>query len=93
MYYNTTNEKDGILNASRVRAATQDVMIHTIFKNNAGRFLTAWDIYAMLSDSTPITSIRRAMNTLTKHNKIIKTDRMLMGAYGKKCFSWRLHAK
>ena len=92
MYYNTTNEKDDTLNSSRTKAATQDEIIHEIFVNNAKRFLTPWDIYAMMSDSTPITSIRRAMNTLTKDKKIIKTDRMLMGAYGKKCFSWQLNA-
>jgi len=95
MYYNTNNESDLDLRSSWTATAKQDELILRIFMLSPNHLFTPDDIQEACERCEriwPITSIRRAMNTLTKDKKIIKTDRMLMGAYGKKCFSWRLNA-
>lgn len=41
--------------------------------------------------SVPITSIRRAMNVLTKEGKLIMTDQKFTGLYGKPEHLWRIN--
>ena len=38
----------------------------------------------------PLTSIRRAMTTLTKDGKLIKTDKQVPGIYGTPNYKWKL---
>ena len=56
--------------------------------------LTPSEVYLIYNvdykPNTPITSIRRAMNTLTKRGKLVKTDEMKEGEYGKPEHCWRL---
>ena len=37
----------------------------------------------------PITSIRRAISTLTKQGNLTKTDELRKGKYGKKTHTWK----
>ena len=38
----------------------------------------------------PITSIRRAITDLTNEGKLVKTNSLKKGNYGKKCHCWKL---
>ena len=38
----------------------------------------------------PITSVRRAISDLTRDGKLVKTDKQVMGIYGRKEYVWRL---
>jgi hypothetical protein len=88
-FYNTTNEKGEKLRRSHAKAITQDQRIFNIY--NAERVpLTPYDIYIMMGDGTPITSIRRAINTLTAEDKLIKTNIKRKGMYGKLNYAWEL---
>ena len=88
-YFNTTNEKGKELKRNHAKAITQDQRIFNIY--NAERVpLTPYDIYIMMGDGTPITSIRRAINTLTAEDKLIKTNIKRKGMYGKLNYAWEL---
>jgi len=102
MFYNTNKEKGTTLNESRKKAKTQDELVLAYFKDydNLGatpeRVLRHLKIMEKLSDNrwsqTPITSIRRSFSNLSfgLNPKIRKTDKMIMGDYGRKVYVWEL---
>ena len=66
-----------------------------IYARSATKTLTASMVYKKFLEftrlqNTPITSIRRAMTCLTIEGKLIKTEHMGMGMYGKKEYYYRL---
>ena len=94
-YYNTNKEIGEELAQSEEKAMTQEKNIEYIFYRFADvKKMTpslVWTVYTRdYNSNTPITSIRRAINTLTKKGKLIKTDRMEEGIYGKPEHCWRL---
>ena len=101
-YYNTTNLKGEELKTSESKALTQDECVLAYFKDydNLGatpeRVLRHLKIMEKLSDNrwsqTPITSIRRSFSNLSfgLNPKIRKTDKMIMGDYGRKVYVWEL---
>ena len=38
----------------------------------------------------PITSVRRAISDLTRNGDLVKTDKQVMGIYGRKEYVWRI---
>ncbi len=93
MYYNTTNETGSKLNTAWIETAKQDEIIFEVFNKHQETFYTPFNIQDILSDNYiidyPITSIRRALNTLTNDGKIIKTPIKRKGLYGKSNYTWR----
>jgi len=101
-YFNTTNLKGEELKKSESKALTQDECVLAYFKDydNLGatpeRVLRHLKIMEKLSDNrwsqTPITSIRRSFSNLSfgLNPKIRKTDKMIMGDYGRKVYVWEL---
>ena len=101
-YFNTTNETGAKLAQSTSKALTQDEAILAYFKDydNLGatpeRVLRHLQIMEKLSENrwsqTPITSIRRSFSNLSfgLNPKIRKTDKMIMGDYGRKVYVWEL---
>jgi|TARA_Y100000310_G_scaffold135869_2_gene134789 hypothetical protein len=103
MYYNTNQEVGDKLHASWAQTAKQDELIYSIFVsdslafhvNNAG--LTPDEVHEITGSNYykewPITSIRRAINTLTKDGKLAKTDELRTGGHGKKTHVWKLNTE
>ena len=97
-YYNTNKETGKELAQSEEKAMTQEEAVKSIFitREWLGQDIEltpseVWSIYDVdYKSNTPITSIRRAMNTLTKKGKLIKTDEMRDGFYDKLEHCWRL---
>lgn len=94
MYFNTTNEKGGTLKQYQKKAMTQDEKVLLIFKE-ADTMLTPFQVLMKWKakyhrPSPPLTSIRRAINTLTKYRKLVKTNKKGVGAYGRPVHYWRL---
>ena len=90
MYYNTNKETGEELNASRQRSKSQTELIYDYFINNPLDELTPIEIKAKIRMRAPITSIRRAITDLTSQGKLVKTDNLKAGNYGKRCHCWRL---
>ena len=81
-YYNTNGEKGPDLAKSEEKAQTQEDILMGIFKNK--RDLSASQAFKLFPNgNTPITSIRRAITNLTNQGKLIKTQDLRPGLYGK----------
>ncbi len=88
-FYNTTHETGQILMEFRRCANSQDDQVLDLFCTYG--HATPSEIHAMWPDEkTPITSIRRSINTLTKLGKLAKTERKRLSTYGRPEHVWRL---
>ena len=90
-FYNTVNESGEMLKSSRRKAMTQedDIMQFCTILSFACNW-TPSDIWREVLPNAPLTSVRRAMSTLTAKGLLEKTDIMRMGGYGKLEHAWRL---
>ena len=92
MYYNTNNESGLDLRESWTSNAKQDELILRIFMIAPNDSFTPDEIEEACQRCNrdwPITSIRRAISTLTKHGNLTKTSELREGKYGKKTHAWR----
>lgn len=92
MYYNTNNQSGQELGNSWTATAKQDALILSIFMATPNSSFTPDEIddqCRLLSREWPVTSIRRAINTLTKHGNLAKTSELRKGKYGKNTHTWK----
>jgi len=89
VFYNTTKESAKELEASKEKARTQNQLLLDRLPIN--QEFSAWTIFnqSLLSVNTPITSIRRALNTLESQGKIEKVGRRI-GNLDKTEFTYKL---
>lgn len=92
LFYNTTHLNGSALREKRIAAGRQNRMILDFFNGNPEGFFTPFEVqnYANLK-ATPITSIRRALNTLTGAGLLVKTEHMRAGEYGTLNHTWKLN--
>jgi len=92
MYYNTNGETGIRLSSSWIAAAKQDELILRLFILQPNATFTPDEINEACNRCNriwPITSIRRAINTLTKHGNLTKTNELRKGKYGKNTHTWK----
>ena len=96
MYYNTTNEVGVQLKANLEKANNQTYLTLAVFQTYPNDYLSADQVWRFLMDNesiekhTPLTSIRRAITDLTKQERLVKTDKRVVGSAGRKTYTWRL---
>lgn len=96
MYYNTTNENGSLLQTNMKQANNQEQLTLAVFQTYPNENLSANEVWAFLIDNesineqTPLTSIRRAITDLTNRDRLVKTDKKVLGAAGRKTYTWRL---
>lgn len=91
-YYNTTKEEGHKLDGFQRMAATQDQKIADFFEQHPGEIFTPWEIQSLVFTHTPITSVRRSINDLTKAGILDKTEHMKeSGRYGRRSYAWVLN--
>jgi Fe2+ or Zn2+ uptake regulation protein len=84
MYYNTTNETNPNLKTYIEKARTQDEIVKGII-NQLNKPFSFKDIYKRYPiQNTPITSIRRTLDTLKKQDYIIETGEKVTGLFNRK---------
>lgn len=94
-FYNTTNETGQLLIGFRQAAKSQDQLVLELYQQ-AGKALAASEVEAILKNKklisvdTPITSIRRSINTLTGEMKLMKTELKHDGPLGRKEYKWTI---
>jgi hypothetical protein len=91
IFYNTTHMTPEELKRRKEIAGKQGKQIFSFFSDNPEGYFTPFEvqIYANMQGA-PITSIRRAMHTLTNAGYLVKTDRMKEGELGASNHSWKL---
>jgi len=91
-YYNTTNSTGSDLSLHNFQASKQDDRIYQIFRVKSVS-MTPFEVhkhYEKYFVSVPVTSIRRAMSTLTRDGRLEKTNDRKMEVYGKNNYKWKL---
>lgn len=96
-FYNTIGASGTQLKLMNAKAGTQNELVYSVFVK-INEPLTPAQVYDILvgwgkikRDETPITSIRRAITSLTKsNNKLEKLPVKIKGRYGVDNHKWRL---
>lgn len=90
-YFNTTHQTGSNVLRYRRSAQTQAHVILEYFEKYPGECFTPSEISDRLFfNRVPITSVRRAMTTLTDDNKLRKTSTQKDGPYGRPEYAWQL---
>lgn len=91
-YYNTTNERGTQSDLYTQTAKSQDERVLALFHTykSGGATLIHRAYCRIYRTNTPITSIRRSINTLTKSGKLEKTDLKDLGSHGRPEYVWTL---
>ena len=93
-YHNTLAHEQPLLGEYQQKAMSQDEQIWKAIQIMGYRGVTPWQIKDWLLNyyvlDYEITSVRRSMNTLTREEKLVKTDEQRMGKKGRPETIWRL---
>ena len=90
-YHDTTNLPHKELMMAIANAKTQAEKINIFFKKHPDKDFTPFEVHrAIFDEATPITSTRRAMNTLTEMDILEKLDKQRAGDFGKPNNCWKL---
>ena len=94
MYYNTNEENGQDLIESRTKSIKQDDLILSIYNSwRQSGGLTPSEVEEILihhhDKNWPLTSIRRAISTLTNSGKLTKTSKLRGGKYNKNEHVWK----
>lgn len=94
LFFNTTHEANPQLEEHLQDALNQNEIILGIFITNPNTSFTPFEIHTLYCSKYPTcpeTSIRRAITTLTKQGKLIKTDTKKKEKYNRNNYLWKLN--
>jgi hypothetical protein len=86
LYFNTTSLTGDDLTERRKRAAAQEDAVLALYRKHGQ--LGPWQAWELAGQQWPITSVRRAINTLTKRGALVKLPSYRMGPEGSKEHLW-----
>jgi len=96
-FFNTTNETGKELKKAKEKTGKQTKLVLKVFYSEAKSGLNAgctpsdiWSALTIRATGAPITSIRRAISTLTDQGKLVKTEEKRIGPHGRNEYVWRL---
>jgi hypothetical protein len=92
MYYNTLGHEGEELRTYKRKALTQDRVLYHFILLFPFEGYTPSELNRMVLPGTPVTSVRRSINTLTREGKLVKTGEQRTGPYGRPETVWRLVA-
>ena len=89
-FYNTIDESNDTLAQSQVKALDQETKTLMYYFNNQGMNATPSEVWkTVFNERIPITSVRRAITTLTIKGRLEKLTIKRGGIYGKEEHSWQ----
>lgn len=92
MYFNTTNTKGEQLKLEWGNSNKQEGEILNFFFQHPTNIFTPFEIQREVFGSrVPITSVRRAITNLTHRERLVKTNILKQGEYGKPNYCWKLN--
>jgi hypothetical protein len=94
VFHNTTDEPEEIRKDYELKAGSQDALVYEFFRSiRAAHAPTmVWDSLisqGLISEKTPLTSIRRAISNLARAGLLVKTSVKMQGNYGRLENTWR----
>ena len=92
VYHNTTEKKGEELHKAQIKASGQTEAILKLFQQHPHTSFTPWDVHLHMGQQMMITSIRRAITTLTDSGYLVKTEeRRKSGPANETNYTWRLN--
>lgn len=90
-YHDTTDAGAADLDAYEAKARKQNARVLNLFRSWSPRTLSPSQVHALLGGEEfgPLTSVRRAVTTLTDGGSLEKTDQQVEGAYGRREHTWK----
>lgn len=88
-FFNTTRLSGQELKDARKKATGQTAVILSVFEDHPDTWFTPWDIFYKLDQRHMITSIRRAITTLTGEY-LVKGERKRSGPANETNYTWKL---
>jgi hypothetical protein len=85
-HHNTTREHAPLLENLEAKAKLQEKVIVDLFVKY--KRLTPSEVYQLVRQQYPLTSVRRAITNLTGAGELIKTDEKKVGIYGRSEYVW-----
>ena len=76
--------------AARKQAGRQERTVLAVIEKLGGRASPSQVMAHYPNEQTPLTSLRRAITSLTEQGRLVKTGELHEGAYGKPEHVWRL---
>lgn len=91
VYHNTTGKNGDELKVAQLKASGQTEKILELFRRHPRTTFTPWEVHFHLGQQLMITSIRRAITTLTDAGHLEKTgERRRSGPAGETSCVWKL---
>lgn len=90
MFYNTNHLSGAELKEAQASAATQQEVVMTYFRARPYLHISPCKIWKEVLSACPLTSVRRAITTLTGMGLLTRTDTMVSGPYGRPVHTWKL---
>lgn len=90
-FFNTTNEVDEVAIDYESKAEKQDKKILSFFLQNRQSYSPSQVHKSVFGENTPITSVRRSINTLTRRGLLAKTGEKVISPYGRPENKWILN--
>jgi Fe2+ or Zn2+ uptake regulation protein len=88
-YFNTLNKSGEQLKEKEEKTRTQAEEILHIFNYNPSVNFTPWEIWGILKERYPITSVRRTISVLTKARFLEKmNEKRITGPYKESNYTW-----
>jgi len=94
-FYNTISLEARELQKAEQQAKSQDQKILQFFIQKGYEYACAPSAVRrrLFCDTVPLTSVRRAMTTLTKNGDLVKLNAKIIGPYGKPEHIWAISGK
>lgn len=90
MFHNTIDLLPSQKATAELKASRQNDKVLKLFQDHPHQDFTPAQVYLMFGQQYPLTSIRRAITTLTSTGELVKTDHKRKGLYGENNCTWIL---
>jgi len=90
MFHNTIDLLPSQKAEREVKASKQNDQILKLFQQHKYCDFTPSEVYIRFGQQWPLTSVRRAISTLTKMGLLWKTDNRRRGLFNELNYTWRL---
>ena len=89
IFFPTTKMSTEGISEMEAKIKGQNMTVLRFFMSNPSRSFTPFEVLEHTRLNVPITSIRRAITTLTEAGYLVKTNEMREGQYGMTNHCWR----
>lgn len=92
-FFNTTKLSGADLKYSVEAAVNQNECVLRFFIQHRGRSFTPIEVYERMGQGILLTSVRRALTTLTKQGRLTRTNQKVKERHGAVNYKWTINSE